>query len=103
MSGWVGADAVAPFSTSVPNTIVYVPEDGFIRSLELLTSRSEVTQVDRGGRIRLRTAPRHVFAFVSEAHGQPIVSPVRIYGDLVSADNRGADAAEHLREVAIGF
>lgn len=102
-SGWVGADAIAPFATSVPDMILYVPEDSFDGAVDRLTNAGNVSQVDRGGRIHLRSAPSYVFDFTTRSDLGNIASPVRIYADLLRAGGRGAEAAEHLREVAIGF
>lgn len=102
-SGWVAADAIAPFTTSLPDLLVYVPDDDFDAVLERLAEHPEVTPVERGGRIRLRSASAYVFEFAREINARPVLSPVRVYRDLIRLAGRGADAAEHLREVAIGF
>tara|TARA_R100000365_G_C2748652_1_gene81002 strand:- start:8079 stop:9140 length:1062 start_codon:yes stop_codon:yes gene_type:complete len=102
-SGWVGADAIAPFATNVPDMILYVPEDSFDDALNRLTDDGEVSQVDRGGRIHLRAAASYVFNFTKTSDPAHVASPVRVYADLLRAGGRGVEAAEHLREVAIGF
>lgn len=103
MSGWAGADDIAPFVTNVPDMILYVPEDGFDHALERLTEDAEVSPVDRGGRIHLRSAADYVFDFARESKHKNVASPVRVYADLLRIGGRGTDAAEHMREVAIGF
>lgn len=102
-SGWAGADAIAPFATNVPDMILYVPEDSFDDALGRLTDNGEVSQVDRGGRIHLRSAPSYVFDFTTRSNPGNVASPVRVYADLLRAGGRGVEAAQHLREVAIGF
>lgn len=103
VSGWLGANAIAPFTTSVPDMVVYVPDDEFTRSIEHLTRDSDVSVVEQGGRIHLRSAPRFIFEFRHGVEGLPVASPARVYADLLRSGGRGIDAAEHLREVAIGF
>ncbi|WP_188744807.1 type IV toxin-antitoxin system AbiEi family antitoxin [Agromyces bauzanensis] len=103
VSGWVGADTIAPFATSVPDMILYVPVDGFEQALDRLTDDQEVSPVERGGRIHLRSAAHYVFDFTTKSAGETVASPVRVYADLLRAGGRGVEAAEHLREVAIGF
>lgn len=102
VSGWVAADALAPLATSVPDITVYVEEDHYSAALRELTRDPEVTEVERAGRIRLRAAPEQVFEFARHSP-IPMVSPVRIYADLLRTRGRGEDAAEHLREAVIGF
>ncbi|WP_193597484.1 hypothetical protein [Microbacterium sp. YJN-G] len=102
-SGWVAADAVAPFSTSIPDLLIYVQDDDFENARAALTSHDDISEVDRGARIHLHSAPSHVLAMRGIAPGLPVASSVRIYADLVREGGRGADAAEHLRGVSIGF
>ncbi|QOD94157.1 type IV toxin-antitoxin system AbiEi family antitoxin [Chryseoglobus sp. 28M-23] len=103
VSGWLGASALAPFTTSVPDMIVYVPDKDFESSIERLTRHDDMTVVDRGGRVHLRSAPRFTFEFDRHIDGLPVASPVRVYADLVRSGGRALEAAEHLREIAIGF
>ncbi|MCC6270465.1 MAG: hypothetical protein IT190_04255 [Microbacteriaceae bacterium] len=103
VSGWVAADAIASFTTHVPDLTLYAPEDDFELVLERLTSDPDVTEVDHGGRIHLRAAGRYLFEFTRMVEGVATVSPVRVYADLIRSGDRGVEAAEHLREVAIGF
>lgn len=102
-SGWVAADAVAPFATSIPDLLIYVQDDHFEDARAALASHDDLSEVDRGARIHLHSAPSHVLATRGFATGLPVASSVRIYADLVRDGGRGADAAEHLREVSIGF
>lgn len=102
-SGWVAADTIAPFATSVPDLTFYVPEDHFDNAFDRLTRDPELSPVERGGRIRLRSAARYVFDFATATASGKVASPVRVYADLLRSGGRGIEAAEHLREVAIGF
>lgn len=102
-SGWVAAQELAPFVTSTPDLLVYVPDDHFEQSVQRMLADSDVTAVERGGRIHVRPATTHVFEFVEVYERTRVVSPVRAYADLLRIGGRGAEAAEHLREVAIEF
>lgn len=102
-SGWVGADAIAPFATHVPDMILYVADDSFGDALSRLTIDGEAPQVDRGGRIHLRSAPSYIFDFTTTSVFGSVASPMRVYADLLRAGGRGVEAAEHLRGVSIGF
>ena len=102
-SGWVGADALAPFATQLPDMIVYVPQSEFDGALAAMVADEDVEPVDRGGRIELRAAPPHVFKFVSRREGLQIASPVRVYADLLRGSGRAVEIADYLREVSIGF
>ncbi len=101
-SGWAGAEVLAPFATSVPDMILYVPEGAFDKALERMTDAG-ATPVDRGGRVHLRSARDYVFGFARGSEHAPVASPVRVYADLLHVGNRGAEAAEHVRQLAIGF
>jgi hypothetical protein len=104
VSGWLAADELAPFATTIPDLTVYVDEDRFDFALNALTAAHDVTEVEQSGRIHLRAAPSYVFAFLTRVNeGPALVSPVRVYADLLQARGRGEDAADHLREVVIGF
>jgi Transcriptional regulator, AbiEi antitoxin, Type IV TA system len=103
VSGWAAADAIAPFTTSLPDLLVYVPDSDFDTSLEAIKSDPNVTPVERGGRIRFCSTESFAFQFVKRINGRPVVSPIRVYADLVRLAGRGAEAADHLREAAIGF
>ncbi len=102
-SGWVAADVIAPYATTLPDMTLYVAEADFDAALERLTVDSEVSEVERGGRIHLRSAADPVLTFIQTVGGRPVVSPIRVYADLLRIGGRGAEAAEHLREVRIGF
>lgn len=102
-SGWSAADAIAPFATSVPDLLVYVPDRSFAGAVDALTAHDDLTPSERGARIRIRSAPEYIFGFAQERRGLNVASPVRVYADLLRAGGRGPDVGEHLREVAIGY
>lgn len=103
VSGWTAADAVAPFATHVPDLTVYVPQAQFDDAADRIVKSSDVTPVQQGARIHLRAAEQFVFEFCASHGGTPLVSPVRVYADLLTAAGRGSEAADHLREVALDF
>ena len=103
ISGWAAADAIAPYATQVPDLTMYVPDNDFDQVMTRLTEHDDVTEVDRGGRIHLRSAERYLFEFTTRSEFATAVSPVRVYADLIRTGDRGTEAAEHLREVAIGY
>ena len=51
----------------------------------------------------LSAADPYVFRLTREARDVRTVSPVRVYADLLRGRGRTAEAAEYLRETAIGF
>lgn len=103
VSGWVGAHMVAPFATAIPDMVLYVQQDTFDEALARLGDDERVSKVERGGRIHLRSAAPHVFSFTSGVESVKVVSPVRVYADMLRVGGRAFDAADHLRDVAIGF
>lgn len=103
ISGWAAAESIAPFTTHVPDLTMYVPDDHFDRAAERLTGHPDVSEVDRGGRIHLRAAAGYLFDCAASVAGVLTASPIRVYADLIRNGDRGAEVAEHLREVAIEF
>lgn len=106
VTGTVAADLIAPFLTSITEVELYVSDDDADRARRLLLDRGDLTEVESGGRVRVRTAAPRVLRLAREIHevqGVHIVSPVRVYADLLRRGGRSAEAAEHLREVVIGF
>lgn len=110
LSGWdwavtgeVAADRIAPHLTSIATLDLYVPAGQLFAATGALLRQQDVTQVESGGRIRVFEADSYVFRLTDEVRGVRTVSPVRVYADLLRGRGRAAEAAEHLREVAIGF
>ena len=101
VTGWLALDHYAPYATGVPILDVYVDEDAFATTLQSV-ERGDWRPVQRGARVRLIRAERHVLTLASPG-AVPLASPIRVYGDLLAIGGRGEDAAAHLREVAIGF
>lgn len=103
VTGGVAADRIAPFVTNVSTLDIYVPASHFRAMVDRLAKEPNVTPVDSGGRIRLLAAEPYMFHLADEVRGVRTAPSVRVYADLLRQGARSAEAAEHLREVAIGF
>lgn len=103
LTGVAAADSLAPYLTSVPTVDVYVPFDALQEARHRLSSESDVLEVEHGGRIRIFTESEYLFRLSDDQHGLRVASPVRVYSDLLRQRGRSAEAAEFLRETAIGF
>lgn len=103
LSGWAGLDIVAPFSSDVPSTTCYLDGPAFDHDLDRLLNDLELRRVTTGARVTFIRAEGHVLRESDATRPEPIVSDIRLYGDLLRLKVRGDDAAEHLREQRIGF
>jgi len=103
LSGWVAADLVAPLATAVNVVTVYLAPDYYDRQLRSFMQSTELREVEHGARIVFWRADQQLFSHAGLVRGLPVAGPVRIYGDLLRLGARGEDAAEHLRDVRIGF
>jgi hypothetical protein len=101
VSGWAGLELAAPFATTTPSVHVYVARANFAGSLSHAIEAASLHEVEQGGRVIFWAAEPSVLALSWRAHGIPIVSPPRLYGDLSSLGARGQDAADHVREQLI--
>jgi hypothetical protein len=102
ITGWAALNEIAPYTTSVPNTTVYVPSDYFAMTTALIRQKSGLHEVSQGARLLIQPGEPQVFR-QSSARRMRTVSPVRLYGDLYRIGDRGEDAANHLRESTLGF
>lgn len=103
LTGAAAAERIAPHLTSVPSVDVFVSFSTLAELRRRLSSQDDVREVERGGRVRVFTAGEYLFGLTDDHDGVRVASPVRVYGDLLRERGRSADAAEYLREVAIGF
>ncbi len=101
VSGWVGLELTAPFTTTTPSLHVYIARADFAGSLNHVIQAAGLHEVEEGGRVIFWSAEPSVLALSWRAHGIPIVSPPRLYADLSSLGARGQDAADHVREQLI--
>jgi hypothetical protein len=99
--GWIGASLLAPFATHLPALDVYVADDDFFESLSKVMKRSNLQEVDEGGRIRFVSVPRQLIKLGGQVDSIPVASAPRIYVDLLRQGGRAEDVAEHLRDEVI--
>lgn len=102
-TGSAAAEKIAPHLTQVNTLDICVPLDEISAVRGQLEKVPEATEVASGGRIRVYPVDQYVLRLADKIDRVPIVSPVRVYADLLRDGGRSAEAAEHLREVAIGF
>jgi hypothetical protein len=102
-TGWLAADQLAPFSTSVPSVACYVERRAFERTVDALLQVEDIDYAQEVGRLSVTQAESHVMRMADRSGRVPVVSAVRVYGDLIRLGGRGEDAAQHLREVLIGY
>lgn len=104
LTGWLALDQLAPFTTAVPTISCYVDAAAFDHGLGHVMASAELRPSDEpGARI---TFIRAEIARIEPAEANApdrCVNEIRLYGDLLRAGLRGDDAAEHLREVRLGF
>lgn len=102
VTGWLAANRLAPFTTSVPNITCYVEPEVFDHGLGQVVEEAGLRRVESGARVTFLRAEPQVLT-LARRMDVPIASDVRIYADLLAAGARGEDAADHLREVLIGY
>lgn len=101
LSGWAGADVVAPFTTAVPTLHVYVAEGRFAGPLSQAMDEAGLREVHEGARVTFWAADERILDLATHEHGLPIVSPPRLYADLIALGGRARDAAEHVKDELI--
>lgn len=101
VSGWFAADAIAPFSTSVPSLATYIEPYAFENTVDSLIEQGGFGYATERGRFSIAQAERHVLRLSEPRAGTMLVSPIRVYGDLLRSGVRGEEAAEHLREAIL--
>jgi len=118
LTGWLALQHVAPFVTSVPLVSVYLAPSVFDdkSALQNALTESGLRRVERGARVEILRADGPVLSDAepdtptggaelpngSDVEGRR-VSTIRLYGDLLKMGARGPEAAEHLRELRMGF
>ncbi len=97
VTGALGAEALAPYLTSVPNADVYLGTDTIV-GVEAAAAAVDLRPIE-GGRLVLRPFPTvSTRRLAGEADGLRVAPWPRVYVDLLRAGVRGEDAAEHLKE-----
>ena len=102
LTGWLAADRLAPFTTTVPTVTCYLQPDVFEHELDAIIDRVGLRRVTAGARVTFVEAEPQVLTLARGAD-LPLASDVRIYADLLVAGARGEDAAHHFREVRLGY
>jgi hypothetical protein len=101
--GRFAADRIAPYSSDVRTLRCYVDVDLDVADRDARLSAAGLTRSDESRRVEVVEGTRSVMSMVTEHRAIRIVSPVRVFADLLHDGVRGADAAAHLREVALRF
>lgn len=99
-----GADLVAPFIRGLSKVQLYTTEE----AIETWKQKLNLKEVDSGGNVELYIPyDSGVFYglqdYKRDDGAVKIVSNVQLYMDLFSNPARGEEAAEHLREVKLGY
>ena len=102
-SGWIALDAIAPLMTSIPTISLYLAPRFFDEQVNRFLQKAGLRPVTTGARISIHRAEPQLVSHTQLTRGIPLVSTIRLYGDLLRQGVRGEDAAEHLRETSIGF
>lgn len=104
-SGWAAAHVLAPMAGAVPSLQIYIHEDDFAHThdeveqpLERALRLAGLADAAEGGRVVLYPAHPSVLAMARPGPFGKLVSPARVYADLLAMGGRGEDAAAHLRE-----
>jgi hypothetical protein len=105
LTGWLAADLLAPFTTSVPTITCYVSPKVIDTRLPAVFDQAGLRSVKTGSRVDFLPTEPHVLAMAGRNLNPrlPLASPVRVYADLLAMGARGEDAASHLREVRLGY
>ncbi len=101
--GRFAADMLAPFSTAVPRLRCYVKLDLDVNARQRRLQAAGVTAFAAESTVEVASTNGAVLAAASSRNGLRLVSPVRVYSDLLVEDARGPEAAVHLRETVLRF
>jgi len=97
VTGAAAADLIAPHLTSVSTVDMYASEDELREVMRVLKEQSDFAEVPQGGRVRLFTERPQLFELATEREGVGVMSPVRVYANLLREGGRATEAAEYLR------
>lgn len=101
LTGWAAAEQVAPFATAIPALQLYVSDEEWLSATTRL-EHAGVRPVERGARVIVWPIAPQLLR-LGEHKGWPLASTPRVYADLIREGGRGEGAAEHLREVTLGY
>ena len=99
-----GADLIAPFIRGLSKVQLYTTQD----AVETWKNKLELKEVDNGGNIELYVPYDAGVFYKTQQYERDdgmvnIVSNVQLYMDLFNDPARGEEAAEHLKQVKLGF
>ena len=101
VTGAAAADLLAPFLSVVPVLSLWV---GVQHQLGEVAGLLDAEPVERGANLMLRQAgDDSPLAFTERHSGVWLANRFRVYVDLRSDPQRGAEQADHLRQEVIGF
>jgi hypothetical protein len=103
VTGWAGAALLAPSVTLTPVLHLYIAADDFDRVAAGVFKAAKIRPVESGSNVELRRADRPLLRFPAGETGLPVVSPARLYADLMALGGRGEDAARNVRETVLGY
>ncbi|MGN6409709.1 MAG: type IV toxin-antitoxin system AbiEi family antitoxin [Curtobacterium sp.] len=100
LTGAAGSERIRPFLTGARSVRAYVvdADDDQIRDL---AERAGMLPAPTG-QVRVAVAPRAIANTTRIASGVRIASPARIYADLLTGSEREREAAEMIRDSALG-
>ena len=101
---WAGLELLAPFATATPVLHLLVEEPALADGrLERVLSSLRLRRVEEGARIEFWAAEAGSLGLAGSRDGVRVVSPPRLYADLLALGGRAEDAAVHVRETLFGF
>ena len=103
LTGRAALDEYSPYLLGADRVEAYVSMGDLDEVRKRVERTGELRAVDRGERVALMVADRTVETTGRIARGDRIVSPIRLYGDLLRHGGRFEEAANELRETNIGI
>lgn len=103
LTTWAGLQIITPYATTTPVLHVYVEAQRFARELDEVMQAAQVREVEEGARVEFWEADFKLRTQLGRPHELPVASNPRVYADLLGLGGRASDAAQHLRETAIGY
>jgi hypothetical protein len=102
VTGWAGAAFLVPSVTLTPVLHLYIASEDFDRVAEGVFKAAKIRSVESGSNVELWRADMPLLHFPAERR-LPVVSPPRLYADLMALGGRGEDAARNVRETLLGY
>jgi hypothetical protein len=103
LTGWAGAALLAPSVTETPALHLYLATEDFDREAERVFKLAKIRSVDSGANAEIWKADKPLLHSSKATGGLPVVTPPRLYADLMALGGRGEDAARNVRETLLGY